>query len=126
MFKEVTHIKQIIKAVDHEYLMALCNHITNSISTYIDLVLQQHLFNTYSDILNLWTLQDCEDTIKKMTYNDVLPVDSGFNIVDNFVDFFKVLHSLVSLITLSHQHRFLCHPQQDWQVQSLEESLSIQ
>jgi hypothetical protein len=90
VFREVTGVdkalkQQITKAIHPDYLLAIRNRQTNSLSGTIAQVLG-YLFTTYGHI-SISSLETKEDELRAFSYHPGQPVDVVFNAVDDLVEF---------------------------------------
>jgi hypothetical protein len=89
-FKEVTGVEQalkqqIIKAVDDNYLAAIRNRQTNSLTGTVHQI-TNHLIDTYGRITPTM-IDDYEQHLKQMTYDPASPIDTIFNAVEDLMEY---------------------------------------
>ena len=88
---EAAFQQMLIEAIDDVYLEAIRDANTNSInmSTY-DII--QYLYDTYGDITPEG-LEDERDTVKNLTYDPNLPIDTIFTKIEKFTNFAEAARS---------------------------------
>jgi hypothetical protein len=90
LFREVTGVEkalkqQIIKALDKEWLLAIADHNTQSLSGTVAQILE-HLFETYGYVSQAM-LEKKEEALKNLDYHPRHPVDLVFNAVEDLADY---------------------------------------
>lgn len=90
VFREVQGVEnalrqQITSAIEKDYLAALRNRATNSITIPIHEIIK-YLFMTYGKITPT-KLQEKEVKVKQIVYDPTTPIDVIFNPVDDLVDY---------------------------------------
>jgi 6-pyruvoyl-tetrahydropterin synthase len=113
-------IQQIVKALDHQYLTALCNHQTkNAIEVGVHQILQ-FLFNTYGKV-SPQLLHAEEENVKAHTYDPTNPIGTVFNQVEDLVDYSEAAGILytcnqsigITYVILNKSGRY-CQDIRDW------------
>jgi hypothetical protein len=82
---EAALIQQIIKAVDPAYLLALRDHISNSLNGRTVSEVFEHLRSTYGRV-PVQMLDDRAEELRKTEYDPTQAIDIVFTTVDNFLD----------------------------------------
>ncbi len=90
VFREVTGVEkalkqQIIKAVDQQWLLAITDRNTQSLTGTVAQILD-HLFDTYGHVSQAM-LDKKEDELKNLDYHPRQPVDLIFNTVEDLADY---------------------------------------
>ena len=90
VFREVTGVEQallqqLVEAVEPQYLLALRNRQSNSITVPLHAVLD-HLKTTFGRVTPQM-LDDRASEVARMNYTPHLPIDLVFNAIDNLCDF---------------------------------------
>ena len=96
IFREVQGVEnalrqQIASAIDQEYLMALRNRHTNSITIPIHEIIK-FLFKSYGKITPA-KLHEKEEKVKQMIYDPTTPLDTILNPIDDLVDYATAANS---------------------------------
>lgn len=89
-FREVTGVEkalkqQILKALEQEWLLAITDRNTQSLTGTIAQILE-HLFDTYGYVSQAM-LEKKEDALKDLDYHPRQPVDLVFNTVEDLADY---------------------------------------
>ena len=88
---EAAFQQMLIEAIDDVYLEAIRDATTNSINmTTYDII--QYLYDTYGDITPEG-LEDERDTVKNLTYDPNLPIDTIFTKIEKFTNFAEAARS---------------------------------
>ena len=90
LFREVTGVEkalkqQILKALDKEWLLAITDRNTQSLTGTVAQILE-HLFETYGFVSQAM-LEKKEEALKNLDYHPRQPVDLVFNAVDDLADY---------------------------------------
>ena len=87
-------IQQIVNAIKHKILKALCDRTTNRITKKISDILK-HLFNTYGDI-STQEMASLRGQIKQMTFDPTETVNETFTEIDNYAEVSNIINDPIS------------------------------
>ncbi len=77
--------QQIVAAIDDQYLSAIRNSTTNSITRPVYEIIFDHLYETYGEI-DIDTLDEHAHRVRTMNYDAAQPINDVFTAVDDLLD----------------------------------------